>query len=88
MSVPADNYIISRDANEAERLEVQHNCMISCQGYYLHPDVIPSTTAPRMAGLATGTAIWLRKLAPAYPQAELHGFDISDKMFPEMDSRP
>ncbi|KAK4496444.1 hypothetical protein PRZ48_012424 [Zasmidium cellare] len=88
MSVPADNYIISRDANEAERLVVQHKCMISCQGYYLHPEVKPSATAPRIADVATGTGIWLCELAPAYPQAELHGFDISDKMFPSQDSLP
>ena len=73
---------------EAERLVVQHNCMISCQGYYLHPEVKPSTTAPRIADLATGTGIWLCELAPAYPQAELHGFDISDKMFPSQESIP
>lgn len=87
MSLPADNYIISRDANEAERLEIQHKCMISCQGYYLHPEVI-LPIAPRIAELATGTAIWLRELAPAHPQAECHGFDLSDKMFPAQDGLP
>ena len=88
MVVPADNYIIARDTSEADRLEVQHECMISCQGYYLHPDIPFPATGARIADLATGTAIFLRELAPACPGAEFHGFDISDKMFPAPSSLP
>nr|POE59069.1 n-methyltransferase sirn [Quercus suber] len=82
MAVPTDNYILARDTSEAERLNVQHEYMISCQGYYLHPDIQIPTTQARIADVCTGTAIFLRDLAPAYSSAECHGFDISDKMFP------
>lgn len=83
MGPPVDNYIISRDTSEAERLNIQHEYMISCQGYYLHPDIEVPDTGARIAELCTGTAIFLREVAAAYITAEFHGFDISDKMFPQ-----
>lgn len=88
MSLPSDNYILSRDATEADRLELQHRCMISCQGYYLHPDVSLPSTSARIAELGTGTTIWLREVALAYPAVECHGFDISDAMFPGQKDLP
>ena len=82
MSLPIDNYIVSRSATEAERLELQHRCIISCQGYYLHPEVSLLSSHARVGELCTGTAIWLRELAAANPKQECHGFDISNTMFP------
>lgn len=82
MVSPTDNYIIARDTSEADRLDVQHQYMISCQGYYLHPDICLPTAGARIADFCTGTAIFLREVAQAYQSAECHGFDISDKMFP------
>nr|POE79460.1 n-methyltransferase sirn [Quercus suber] len=88
MASPADNYILIRDTSEAERLELQHEYMISCQGYYLHPEIhIPATEA-RIADVCTGTAIFLREIATAHASAECHGFDISDKMFPAQADLP
>lgn len=88
MVPPADNYIIARDTSEAERLNVQHQYIISCQGYYLHPDIYLPATDTRVADLCTGTAIFLREVAQAFPSAECHGFDISDKMFPAQSELP
>lgn len=82
MSLPKDNYIIIRDASEAERLNIQHEYLLSCQGYYLHPDIPVPSPGARIADIATGTAIFLHEIAEAYPHTECHGFDISDKMFP------
>ena len=88
-NVPADNYIITRSSTEAERLELQHRCILSCQGYHIHPLIQTSLPAsPRIAELATGTAIWLRELASAHADAECHGFDISDAMFPGPETLP
>lgn len=82
MKLHTDNYIMSRDTSEAERLNLQHQYMMSCQGYYLHPDIKLPATGARIADVCTGTTIFLREVASAYPVAECHGFDISDKMFP------
>lgn len=87
MSLPADNYIITRNAGEGERLELQHRMTISCQGYYLHPDIsVPSSA--RIGEVCTGTAIWLREVAAANSSAECHGFDLSDAMYPSQDKLP
>lgn len=82
MATPLDNYIIARNTGEAERLRVQHEYMLSCQGYYLHPDIPPLSADTKVADVCTGTAIFLKDLAAANPKAEYHGFDISDSMFP------
>lgn len=97
MSTPADNYIITRSTSEAERLDLQHRLVLNCQGYYLHPCIkLPSLSSNssnshplRIAELATGTSIFLQELAPHLPPStELHGFDISDRMFPPVEKRP
>lgn len=90
MPLPSDNYILSRDTSEIDRLRVQHEDMISCQGYYLHPSIhnsLPSSS-PRIADVCTGSAIWLSEVASALPESTCHGFDISPKMFPSEDQRP
>lgn len=88
MATPNDNYIISRNANEAARLDVQHQCILSCQGYYLHPSIPCPPAGAQIADLCTGTAIWLREVASANPGVECHGFDISDTMFPSQELLP
>lgn len=87
-NLPADNYIITRDIGEAQRLDDQHRYMISCQGYYFHPDIELSADGTRVADICTGTAIFLREIAQAHPTLECHGFDISSKMFPSQERLP
>lgn len=58
-------------------------------GYLIHP-AIASTLPPtaRIADVGTGTAEFLRRLAPAWPNAVLDGYDISATLFPPADDRP
>lgn len=88
MSQQADNYILTRDASEAERLKILHDDMIACQGCYLYPDIPSHRPGTRISDVATGSGVFLHDLAHAYASAELHGFDISDKIFGPAASLP
>lgn len=50
-------------------------------GYILHPS-ITFPPSPRIADMGTGTARFLLRLQPTYPDAKLEGFDISSTLFP------
>jgi trans-aconitate methyltransferase len=58
-------------------------------GYIIHPSIakrLPPNA--RIADLATGTGVFLKRLAPAYPEAVLDGYDISSALFPEKTALP
>lgn len=42
----------------------------------------------RVADIATGTAAFLRNLAPNWPDAILHGYDISTALYPPSRTLP
>ncbi|KAJ5741106.1 hypothetical protein N7493_000978 [Penicillium malachiteum] len=78
----SDTYVLIRDAAEAQRLERQYRAWQMNIGYLLHP-AIEKHVKMRIADIGTGTAIWLRDLSGVLPETcQLHGFDISDIMFP------
>lgn len=87
-STSPDLYAITRDAPEADRLVFQHNILLPCQGYYLHPDIVPLRAGARVADLATGSGIWITEFAERFPSTECHGFDISDIMYPANGTLP
>ncbi|KAI1352351.1 S-adenosyl-L-methionine-dependent methyltransferase [Xylaria sp. FL0043] len=61
--------------------------MTENMGYIIHPSItLPS--APRIADMATGTARFLLRLHPQYPDALMEGFDISSDLFPSQDTLP
>lgn len=52
-------------------------------GYLLHPKVTATLpTNPQIADVGTGTGIFLQYVQETYPDAVLHGFDISAALFP------
>ncbi|KAF9888666.1 hypothetical protein FE257_008424 [Aspergillus nanangensis] len=79
-------YLFGRNAEESERLNVQHEFMVSLIGSSpLHPS-IPTENIVSVADVATGTGIWLSTLPKHLPSNShrlyLHGFDISSAQFP------
>ncbi|KAI1077851.1 S-adenosyl-L-methionine-dependent methyltransferase [Whalleya microplaca] len=78
---------MTRLPSEVQRLNDQFDLMTENIGYILHPSVaLPS--APRIADIGTGTARFLLRLQPTYPDANLEGFDISSALFPPQSSLP
>ncbi|KAI9722161.1 MAG: hypothetical protein M1828_004843 [Chrysothrix sp. TS-e1954] len=58
-------------------------------GFDLHPDVLASSNAPRIADVATGNALWLLDAASSLPgNATLDGFDISLSQCPPKEWLP
>ena len=75
-----------RDRKEIERLEVQHQCLLTlANGLLIHP-LVSRKTLQRIADVGTGTGVWLRELTKAQgelrPDPEFVGFDISKEQFP------
>lgn len=84
-----NNTTISEDAEE-KRLNFQHNMFFRMTGYEQMPkhikDSLPAN--PRIADIATGTAIWPRQLGKALPNARLDGFDMTDLNYPRAELVP
>lgn len=84
-----NNTTISEDAEE-KRLNFQHNMFFRMTGYEQMPkhikDSLPEN--PRIADIATGTAIWPRQLAKALSNARLDGFDMTDLNYPRAELVP
>ncbi|KAL3456694.1 S-adenosyl-L-methionine-dependent methyltransferase [Aspergillus heterothallicus] len=78
----SDNYVLARDLSGSLRLDCQHHLFRMYNGYVLHPS-IPIDPDMKVAEIGTGTGIWLLELASQLPPTvRLHGFDISDRLFP------
>lgn len=93
MSDGKETYMLTRDKEESQRLDAQHEYMRQMSsGHLVHPS-IPIRQLKRVADVATGTGVWLRQLAddPAFnrPPEEkppvFIGFDISSQQFPTED---
>ncbi len=65
-------------------LNLQHYLWKDTLGFLLHPDIVlPADTTLKIADIGTGTGIWLFDLKSQLPpDAQLHGFDVSDAQFP------
>ncbi|KAI1323416.1 S-adenosyl-L-methionine-dependent methyltransferase [Xylariaceae sp. FL0255] len=80
---------MSRRASEAKRLDEQFDLLTENIGYLLHPSVAETLPAqPRVADIGTGTGIYLFRIRELYPEATLHGYDISSKLYPEASTVP
>ncbi|KAJ5607777.1 hypothetical protein N7537_004396 [Penicillium hordei] len=91
MSFFRDTYAenMQRDSTEAQRLDEQFKLLTENIGYLLHPSVRDKMhTHARVADIATGTAAFLRDLAHDWPDAILHGYDISTSLFPPARTLP
>lgn len=86
--------MLTRDGQESQRLDAQHDYMRQLSyGHLVHPS-IPTHQLHAVADVATGTGLWLRQLAndPALPKAadnqrqSFVGFDISPQQFPPPES--
>ena len=68
-------YMLERNYAAASRLNFQFYLWKESLKFNIHPQ-IPVPKEPRIADVATGTAIWLIDLARELPSARLDGFDI------------
>ncbi|KAJ5824921.1 hypothetical protein N7447_007261 [Penicillium robsamsonii] len=91
MSIFRDTYAenMQRDSTEAQRLDEQFDLLTENIGYLLHPSVRDKMHPhARVADIATGTAAFLRDLAHDWPDAILHGYDISTSLYPPARTLP
>ncbi|EKV09936.1 S-adenosyl-L-methionine-dependent methyltransferase [Penicillium digitatum] len=87
MDTYAEN--MQRDSTEAQRLDEQFDLLTENIGYLLHPSVRDKMhPRARVADIATGTAAFLRDLAHDWPDAILHGYDISTSLYPPARTLP
>lgn len=77
-----DPYRLNRDVAASTRLGLQHYIWKESMGYNIHPSIDLSSPNLAIADVGTGTGIWLHDVHRQLPNAELHGFDISDEQYP------
>ncbi|RMY54167.1 hypothetical protein D0864_13990 [Hortaea werneckii] len=77
---------LTRDQEESQRLNLQHELYVKSAGFHLHPRIAATLPADaHIAEVATGTGIWLRSLASSSqssPGWKYTGFDLSPEQFP------
>ncbi|RDA85562.1 hypothetical protein CP532_3322 [Ophiocordyceps camponoti-leonardi (nom. inval.)] len=84
----ADDYVLGRGLPDSIRLDAQHLLWTMHLDHVLHPD-IPLRENMKIADVGCGSAIWLLDLSRCLPRsAQLHGYDISDSLFPPRSSWP
>ncbi len=76
-------YMLGRSHAASSRLNLQYYLWKESLHFNVHPS-IPVHGESRIADIATGTAIWLIKVAREYPSARLDGFDINVSQAPPM----
>ena len=83
------SYVLRRNYAATTRLNCQNFLWKLELGWALHPSItstlpLPadSSHTPRIADLATGTAIWAIDIARDFPTAQIDGFDISLQQCP------
>ncbi|KAI1113872.1 S-adenosyl-L-methionine-dependent methyltransferase [Nemania sp. NC0429] len=72
---------MTRLPSEVQRLNDQFEVMTEIMGYIVHPS-ITLPPAPRIVDMGTGTATFLLRIHPTYPDASLEGYDISTALYP------
>ncbi|CBF80663.1 hypothetical protein AN8492.2 [Aspergillus nidulans FGSC A4] len=87
----SDYLLKASEADENERLDIQHRLLLHMMHQkLLHPDI--PERFERVADIATGNGDWLfelKKVAESEPsttQTKYHGFDISSSLFPKLES--
>ncbi|KAL3488134.1 S-adenosyl-L-methionine-dependent methyltransferase [Aspergillus germanicus] len=88
-TVPQDDYLLSRDYIDCDRLNLQHSLWTKIFGYSLHPCIDTSSPTLTIADVGTGTASWLTDLAALLPATcRLDGFDIDTSQAPPKEWLP
>lgn len=82
------DYVLNRDYAASVRLNCQFLLWKAELGFNLHPSIDIPSPGPRIADLATGTAIWLLDLKQSLPDSQLDGFDISLQQCPPSEWLP
>ncbi|KAL3448774.1 hypothetical protein BJX65DRAFT_306779 [Aspergillus insuetus] len=86
---PQDDYLLSRDYIDCDRLNLQHSLWTKIFGYLLHPCIDTSPPALTIADVGTGTAAWLTDLSALLPATcQLNGFDIDTSQAPPKEWLP
>ncbi|KAJ5124451.1 S-adenosyl-L-methionine-dependent methyltransferase [Penicillium bovifimosum] len=78
----SDPYRLNRDVLASTRLNLQHYIWKESMGYVLHPSIKLPDSDVFIADIGTGTGIWLHDLSRQFPNAQFHGFDISEEQYP------
>lgn len=83
----AEAYMLSRDQEESQRLNTQHQFMRQLANGKLVQPSVPLTEVRAIADVATGTGIWIQEVAheigTANNDMDLVGFDISSQQYPK-----
>ncbi|KAK2604077.1 hypothetical protein N8I77_007036 [Diaporthe amygdali] len=88
-AAPKDDYVLTRDFLDNNRINLLHCLWVKIFGYVVHPKIPIQSANLRVADVGTGTGIWLldvRELAA--PTARLEGFDISLATVPPAETLP
>ncbi|KAL4947724.1 hypothetical protein BDW69DRAFT_189923 [Aspergillus filifer] len=84
-----DDYLLSRDYVDCDRLNLQHGLWTKIFGYLLHPCIDASHPTLRIADIGTGTASWLTDLSEILPATcQLDGFDVDISQAPPREWLP
>ncbi|KAK6544325.1 hypothetical protein TWF694_001025 [Orbilia ellipsospora] len=89
MSVQANGtYVLDSSQTpepEKARLNIQHRVFVENLGFLLPPSILGPSGSENLviADIATGTGIWIEELSKSLPPScVLHGYDITDRQFP------
>ncbi|KAF3929197.1 hypothetical protein AA313_de0203035 [Arthrobotrys entomopaga] len=90
---PGGTYILDSSLiaePERARLNVQHRVFVDNLGFLLPPSILGSNPENLViADIATGTGIWIEELSKSLPSSStLHGYDITDRQFPNPANLP
>ncbi|TEY77513.1 hypothetical protein BOTCAL_0054g00290 [Botryotinia calthae] len=89
-----EDYMFSRGFRDSARLHIQHLLWNMRLGWLLHPSILVPKAPPKedtfsIVDIGTGSADWLLELSQKVsPNVRLHGFDISNELFPAKEYLP
>lgn len=78
LAASTPDYILPNGSSEWERLDYQHRLLVRMFGG-LHRAPLDPTKIKRVLDVGCGTGQWAMDFATRYPDAEVIGFDITDK---------
>ncbi|KAI5887157.1 S-adenosyl-L-methionine-dependent methyltransferase [Schizophyllum commune H4-8] len=76
------DYLLTYDAAEVQRLQLQHNMIIRAFGGHLIVASIELSPGMNVLDSAAGTGVWTLQAAAQHPNAKFSGIDIESRDFP------